>query len=65
MKLMTCIKLCPKDLLGLLLQNFFADDQTRKKGKKMTFMSFDSKVDSYIFPIITTVKIILGSSRTA
>ena len=30
--LMTCIKLCPKDLLGLLLPNYFADDKTRKKG---------------------------------
>ena len=32
----------PKDLLGLLLPNYFADDN-KKKGKKiMTFMSFDS-----------------------
>ena len=48
---MTCIKLCPKDLLGLLLPNYFADDKTKKKVKKMmTFMSFDSKVDSCISP---------------
>ena len=32
--LMTCIKLCPKDLLGLLLPNYFADAKTRKKVKK-------------------------------
>ena len=62
---MTCIKLYPKDLLGLLLPNYFADDKTRKKVKKiMTFMSFDSKVDSFISPNNNTVKIIAGSSRT-
>ena len=62
---MTCIKLYPKDLLGLLLPKYFADDKTRKKVKKiMTFMSFDSKVDSCISPNNNTVKIIAGSSIT-
>ena len=47
---MTCIKLCPKDLLGLLLPNYFGDNKTRKKVKKMIFVNFDSKVESCISP---------------
>ena len=51
---MTCIKLYPKDLLGLLLPNYFADDKTRKKVKKiMTFMSFEIHV---YLPIIIQQK---------
>ena len=65
--LMTCIKLCPKDLLGFAFAKLFCWCQNKKKGKKMTFISSDSKVDSCISPnntaycTIFAIKIKIGN----